>query len=88
MVNNKSYIVYRHTTPNGKMYVGITSVGNNRWHGGSGYYVSNGAMQKITWSKKNESSRLMLYDEDRNELVLNRGKSYIAVNYIGEATFE
>lgn len=58
------------------------------WHGGNGYYVSNGAMQKIKWSKKNESSRLMLYDEDGNELVLNRGKIYIAVNYIGEATFE
>lgn len=58
------------------------------WHGGNGYYVSNGAMQKITWSKSSESSRLMLYDEDGNELVLNRGKSYIAVNYIGEATFE
>ena len=58
------------------------------WHGGKGYYVSNGAMQEIKWSKKNESSRLMLYDEDGNELVLNRGKIYIAVNYIGEATFE
>lgn len=58
------------------------------WHGGSGYYVSNGAMQKITWSKASESARLMLYDENGNELVLNRGKSYIAVNYIGEATFE
>lgn len=58
------------------------------WHGGDGYYVSNGAMQKITWSKEDEESRLMLYDEEGNELVLNRGKSYIAVNYIGEATFE
>lgn len=58
------------------------------WHGGNGYYVSNGTMQKITWSKKSESARLMLYDEDGNELILNRGKSYIAVNYIGEATFE
>ena len=58
------------------------------WHGGEGYYVSNGAVQKITWSKASESSRLMLYDENGNELVMNRGKSYIAVNYIGEATFE
>ena len=71
----------------------ITSAANGvhrdvNWHGGNGYYVSNGAMQKITWSKDSESSRLMLYDEDGNELVLNRGKSYIAVNYIGEATFE
>lgn len=58
------------------------------WHGGNGYYISNGTMQKIKWSKKNESSRLMLYDENGKELVLNRGKSYIAVNYIGDATFE
>ena len=58
------------------------------WHGGSGYYVSNGAIQKITWSKADEQSRLMLYDENGKELVLNRGKSYIAVNYIGKATFQ
>lgn len=58
------------------------------WHGGEGYYISNGAMQKITWSKADEQSRLMLYDENGNELVINRGKSYIAINYIGEATFE
>ena len=58
------------------------------WHGGEGYYISNGAIQKIKWSKEDEQSRLMLYDEDGNELVMNRGKSYIAVNYIGKATFE
>lgn len=58
------------------------------WHGGEGYYISNGAIQKIKWSKADEQSRLMLYDEEGNELVLNRGKSYIAVNYVGEATFE
>lgn len=58
------------------------------WHGGQGYYVSNGAVQKITWSKDTEQSRLMLYDENGNDLVINRGKSYIAVNYIGDATFE
>lgn len=58
------------------------------WHGGSGYYISNGTMQKIKWSKAGVSDRLMLYDENGKELVLNRGKSYIAVNYIGKATFE
>ena len=40
------------------------------WHGGNGYYISNGTMQKITWSKKSESSRLMLYDENGKELDL------------------
>lgn len=71
----------------------ITSAANGvhrdvDWHGGSGYYVSNGAMQKIKWSKSSVEGRLMLYDENGKELVLNRGKSYIAVNYIGKATFE
>lgn len=58
------------------------------WSGGNGYYVSNGVVQKIKWSKASEESRLMFYDEDGNELVLNRGKSYIGINYIGQATFK
>lgn len=58
------------------------------WHGGNGYYVSNGAMQKITWSKKNEQSPMKFYDEAGNELSINRGKTYIAINYIGQATFQ
>ena len=32
------YIVYRHTSPNGKMYVGITHLmPKRRWHNGRGY---------------------------------------------------
>ncbi len=58
------------------------------WHGGNGYYVSNGAVQKITWSKASEEARLMFFDEEGNELSINRGKSYIGINYIGKATFE
>ena len=58
------------------------------WSGGKGYYVSNGVVQKITWSKASEESRLMLYDEDGKELVINRGKSYFGINYIGQATFK
>lgn len=58
------------------------------WHGGEGYYISNGAIQKIKWSKADEQSRLTLYDENGKELVMNRGKSYIAVNYIGKAVFQ
>ena len=35
---NKSYIVYLHTSPSGKRYVGITSQStNNRWRNGKGY---------------------------------------------------
>ncbi len=58
------------------------------WHGGNGYYVSNGAVQKITWSKKDEQSPMKFYDEDGEELSINRGKSYIGINYVGEATFQ
>lgn len=54
-----------------------------------GYYVSNGAVQKIIWSKESadENAYLKFYDESGNELKINRGKSYIAVNYEGQTTF-
>lgn len=53
-----------------------------------GYYISNGAMQKITWLKENENAYLKFYDESGEELSINRGKSYIAFNYAGQTTFE
>lgn len=55
-----------------------------------GYYLSNGGVQKIHWSKeeKNESSRLRFFDESGEELKINRGKSYIAVNYHDQTTFQ
>ena len=55
-----------------------------------GYYVSNGAVQKIHWLKdeNNEKSRLRFYDENGEELKINRGKSYIALNYRSQATFQ
>ena len=47
------YIVYRHTSPNGKMYVGITHLmPKRRWHNGRGYvhnqHFSN-AIKKYGW---------------------------------------
>lgn len=62
------------------------------WDGAAdsvGYYVSNGAVQKIHWSKEqnNEWSRLRFFDESGEELKINRGKSYIALNYRGQAAF-
>lgn len=55
-----------------------------------GYYVSNGGVQKISWSKEynNESSYLRFYDETGKEIKINRGKSYIALNYRDKATFQ
>lgn len=62
------------------------------WDGSAdsvGYYISNGGVQKIHWSKEenNERAYLQIFDEAGNEIRVNRGKSYIAVNYPGQATF-
>ncbi len=61
------------------------------WQGSSnakGYYISNGVIQKIHWSQKNESSYLKFYTESGEELIINRGKSYIAYCSKGQASFE
>lgn len=63
------------------------------WSGGNdavGYYISNGGMQKISWYKQdnNEQDRIHLYDEDGNELSINRGKTYIAFNYPNQTKFQ
>lgn len=70
-------------------------VGRKRidWDGGEdsvGYYISNGGIQKITWSKEpeEEESYLRFYDESGQEISINRGKSYIALNYKEQAVFE
>lgn len=62
---------------------------NINWQGGedsSGYYISEGKMQKITWSKADEYSPLNFFDESGAELQINRGKSYIAFTYAGNCT--
>lgn len=66
---------------------------NVDWDGDNdsvGYYVSNGAVQQIHWLKdtNNENSRLKFYNQNGEELKINRGKSYIAVNYRNQATFQ
>lgn len=74
--------------------VGYDANGANmtiNWTGGDssvGYYISNGTMQKIHYSKDSVESRLVFYDEDGNELEINRGKTYIAFYPTGEIEFE
>ena len=53
MKNNKAYFVYKHTFPNDKVYIGITSYEkpNGRWRNGKGYksqYVYR-AINKYGW---------------------------------------
>jgi len=55
-----------------------------------GYYISNGAMQEIRWSKEGaqESSYLKFYDLNGKEIEINRGKTYIAYTYKGKTILE
>lgn len=50
----EEYIVYKHTSPNGKVYIGITKqTANNRWKNGLGYESSPhfwNAIQKHGWN--------------------------------------
>ncbi|AAV30164.1 putative truncated GIY-YIG endonuclease [Lactobacillus phage LL-Ku] len=37
-MNSENYKVYKHTTPNNKVYIGITKLDvNKRWKNGNGY---------------------------------------------------
>ena len=47
--------------------------------GGSGYYICGGKYEKFTWSKPNDKDKIVLTGLDGKELVVNPGKSYIAV---------
>ncbi len=60
-----------------------------KWmNGGTGYYISNGVAQRISWTKETIKERIVLFDEDGNELTINAGKSYIGVSYYGNIKFE
>lgn len=62
---------------------------NVNWQGGAsykGYYISEGAVQPITWSKADEYSPLKFFSEDGEEVQINRGKTYIAMTYPGNCT--
>ncbi len=47
--------------------------------GGAGFYLSAGARQPITWKKTGDAEPLRFYAEDGSELLVNAGKSYIAL---------
>lgn len=50
---NRNYTVYKHETPNGKIYIGITSIEpETRWRGGNGYSRNKhfySAIKKYGW---------------------------------------
>lgn len=46
---------------------------------GDAYYITNGKAMDITWKKNESSSTMRYYDLDGNELIMNPGKTYIAL---------
>ncbi len=46
---------------------------------GEGYYISGGRCEEIRWSKPTEDSPTKYLDMDGNELVMNRGKTFISI---------
>ena len=55
--------------------------------GGSGYLVTAGKVQRISWSKQGDFSKLTLTDEGGSEVRLNTGKTYIGIVQSGGAAF-
>ena len=46
---------------------------------GEGYYISNGKKIDITWEKNESARRMRYYTLDGQELMMNAGKTYVAV---------
>lgn len=62
----------------------------NTTSGGHGYYVTNGKVVPITWSKDSITATTNYYGEDGSEIVLNQGKTWICIiqnTYENEVTF-
>lgn len=57
---------------NGYMDINTTS-------GGEGIYITNGKMQRVTWTKDNEDSPARYFDEAGNEITLNQGKTWVCI---------
>ena len=80
MQNNNKYIVYCHITPNGKKYIGITSIGmHKRFANGKGYRTQKvfyRAIQKYGWEN---IRHIVLLDNLDRESAKQCEKYYIAL---------
>lgn len=48
-------------------------------NGGTGWYACDGVIVPLTWTKPTPNDPITLYNEDGDELEVNRGRSYICV---------
>lgn len=59
--------------------LGIKELKKVNWNGGEGYYLSDGNMMRIKWSKESETSKIKITTLNGNEIALNKGKSYFGI---------
>ena len=57
------------------------------WKGGKGYYISLGTVKKVTWTKADYGSRIIVKDENGKEIKVNRGNSYLGFVNNGNVEF-
>ncbi|MBO4687402.1 MAG: DUF3048 C-terminal domain-containing protein [Clostridiales bacterium] len=58
--------------------------------GGTGYYISYGKLEEITWTKPTPNDPIRCFDKEGNEIEVNAGKSYICVvddDYYDKTTY-
>lgn len=66
------YCEWSYKDENGYLDINTTS-------GGDGIYITNGKMQKVTWTKANEDSPARYFDESGNEITINQGKTWVCI---------
>ncbi len=47
--------------------------------GGDGWYITNGKAEKVTWSKADLHSPAKYFDENGNEIQVNKGKTWVCI---------
>ena len=57
------------------------------WKGGTGYYISCGTVKKITWTKADADSKIVIKGENGKVIKVNRGNSYIGIVNTGNVEF-
>lgn len=68
------FVLYANIQPHGD-----TTIDAYLEDGGEGWYVSQGRIIPITWSKPGPNSPITVYNENGTEVQVNRGRSYICI---------
>ena len=68
------FVLYANIQPHGD-----TTIDAYLEDGGEGWYVSEGRIIPITWSKPSPVDPIVIYNENGQEVEVNRGRSYICV---------